>query len=232
VATKASNPTRRRIIHNARTLLRRHGPDKFTVVDIARSLGMSHANVYRFFKTKTEILDVIIEEWMLELEQFMDAIAERRVSAAARIEAVVLELHRKRKRKLIEDAQVFETYKRLVEVRPDFAARRREKILRVFKRLIDEGIKSGEFRSLNSLRSATVLKDATSLFLHPLLIPGTLNEQTEGRAKYVVRFILGGLADSGCLREERKKRAQISARVGSGNFDSPRKSKRPRFATD
>jgi AcrR family transcriptional regulator len=193
VAAKAQNSTRQRIIQNARTLLRRHGPDKFTVVDIARSLEMSHANVYRFFKTKNEILDVIIEEWMLELEKFMDAIAGGRGSAAARIEAVVLALHRKRKRKLIEDAQVFETYRRLVELRPDFAAPRREKILRVFERLLDEGIRSGEFSPGNSLKSATVLKDATSLFLHPLMIPTTLNEETDSRAKNVVRFVLGGL---------------------------------------
>jgi hypothetical protein len=33
--------------------------DKRFVVDIAHSLGMSHANVYRFFKTKTEISKLI-----------------------------------------------------------------------------------------------------------------------------------------------------------------------------
>jgi len=107
--------------------LRRYGNDKLTVVDIARSLNMSHANVYRFFKTKSDILDAIIDEWLTKIEQFVEEIAQRPIPAAARIEAVVLELHRKRKQKLQEDAEVFETYRHIVEIRPDAAARRREK---------------------------------------------------------------------------------------------------------
>jgi AcrR family transcriptional regulator len=194
VGIKSSSETRSQILQSAEALLRRFGNDKLTVVDIARSLNMSHANVYRFFKTKSHILDAIIDEWLTKIEQFVEEIARRPISATARIEAVVLELHRKRKQKLQRDAEVFETYRHIVEVRPDAAARRREKILRVFQRLIEEGIESGEFAGVDSLKAATVLKDATSLFLHPLLIPTTLNQETDARARDVVRFILAGFS--------------------------------------
>jgi AcrR family transcriptional regulator len=194
VGIKSSSETRSQILQSAEALLRRYGNDKLTVVDIARSLNMSHANVYRFFKTKSDILDAIIDEWLTKIEQFVEEIAQRPVSAAARIEAIVLELHRKRKQKLRQDAEVFGAYRHIVEIRPDAAARRREKILRVFQRLIEEGIESGEFAGVDSLKAATVLKDATCLFLHPLLIPTTLNEETDARAKEVVRFILAGFS--------------------------------------
>ncbi len=194
MGVKSSSETRSQILQSAEALLRRHGNDKLTVVDIARSLDMSHANVYRFFKTKSDILDAIIDEWLTKIEQFIEEIAQRPVTAAARIEAIVLELHRKRKQKLRQDAEVFEAYRHIVEIRPDAAARRREKILRVFQRLIEEGIESGEFAGIDSLKAATVLKDATCLFLHPLLIPTTLNEETDARAKDVVRFILAGFS--------------------------------------
>ena len=194
MGVKSSSETRSQILQSAEALLRRYGNDKLTVVDIARSLNMSHANVYRFFKTKSHILDAIIDEWLTKIEQFVEEIAHRPISAAARIEAIVLELHRKRKQKLQQDAEVFETYRHIVEIRPDAAARRREKILRVFQRLIEEGIESGEFAGVDSLKAATVLKDATCLFLHPLLIPTTLNQETDARAKDVVRFILAGFS--------------------------------------
>lgn len=194
MGVKSSSETRNQILQSAEALLRRYGNDKLTVVDIARSLNMSHANVYRFFKTKSDILDAIIDEWLTKIEHFVEEIAQRPIPAAARIEAIVLELHRKRKQKLQEDAEVFEAYRHIVEVRPDAAARRREKILRVFQRLIEEGIESGEFAGVDSLKAATVLKDATCLFLHPLLIPTTLNEETDARAKDVVRFILAGFS--------------------------------------
>lgn len=194
VAAKSSQSTRTIILSAAKTLLRKYGNDKLTVMDIARTLGMSHANIYRFFKNKTDIFDAIIDEWLTKLECFVEDIAARPMPAAARIEAIVTELHRKRKQKLREDAEVFETYRRIVEIRPDAAARRREKIFRVFKRLVEEGIASGEFVLVDSHDAATALKDGTSLFLHPFLIPTTLNEETETRARNVVRFIISGFS--------------------------------------
>lgn len=211
MGAKSSSETRGLILQTAENLLRRYGNDKLTVVDIARALGMSHANVYRYFRTKSEILDAIIDEWLSKLERFVEEIAHRPVSASNRIEAIVLELHRKRKQKLREDAEVFETFRHIVEVRPDAAARRREKILRVFRRLIEEGIESGEFVRVDSLKAATALKDATSLFLHPFLIPTTLHEETDSRAREVVRFILAGFS----ARKSRAPARATRLRLGS-----------------
>lgn len=192
MAATSAEETRKLIVETAKALLRRYGSDKLTVVDIARALKMSHANVYRFFRNKTDILDAITDEWMTKLENFVDEISSRPAPASARIEAVVLELHRKRKQKLMKDAAVFETYRRVVELRPEVASKRRQKMLEVFKRLIEEGIRSGEFANVNSHEAATVLKDSTSLFLHPLMIPTILNEETEKRARAVVRYVLSG----------------------------------------
>lgn len=192
--TSQQDATRKLILDTAKTLLRRHGEDKLAIVDIARTLEMSHANVYRFFKNKSEILDAITDEWLLKVEQFVEEIAHRPISATERIEAVVLELHRKRKQKFLEDAEVFETFRRVVELRPDVISLRREKIRSVFKRLIEEGITSGEFLPVDASEAATVLKDATSLFLNPLMIPTAINEETDSRAKNVVRYIVGSFA--------------------------------------
>jgi AcrR family transcriptional regulator len=211
-----ANDTRKLILETARTLLRRFGADKLTVVDIARALDMSHANVYRFFKNKSEILDAIVDEWMSRMEAFIEAIAQRPISAAERIEAVVLELHRKRRQKLLEDAEVYETFRRVVELRPDVMARRRQKIVNVFKRLLEDGMATGEFAPVDAGEAATALKDATALFLHPFMIPTTLNEETDGRAKNVVRHILSGfsLAESKRSGNRRARRRQRGDETG------------------
>ena len=36
-------------------VLRRYGPSKATVLDVARALGVSHASVYRHFPSKTAL---------------------------------------------------------------------------------------------------------------------------------------------------------------------------------
>jgi AcrR family transcriptional regulator len=186
--------TRRRILDTAKVLLRRYGPDKMTVMDIARELKMSHANVYRFFRTKSEILDALIDEWLSQIEAFVETIAARATPASDRLEAVVLELHRKRRQKLLEDAEFYETYKRVIELRPDFAQKRREKIFNVFRKLIEEGIEAGEFKAIDSNEAANVLKDASAIFLHPLMIPTMLKEDTETRARNVVRYVIEGFS--------------------------------------
>ncbi len=193
----SADKTRSQILETAKTLLRRYGEDKMTVVDIARSMGMSHANVYRYFKSRSEILDAIVDEWLSWIEAFVEEIAARPQPAADRIEAVVLELHSRRKQKLLEDSEVFETFRRVVELRPDATAKRRLKILNVFRKLIQSGIESGEFKPVNPDEAATVLKDATSLFLHPLMIPTAMHEETEDRARQVVRYILAGFSTDG-----------------------------------
>ncbi len=185
---------RERILEAAKRLLRRHGHDKLTVVDIARSLQMSHANVYRYFQTKAEILDAITNDWLAKIEAFVEAIAARPESAAQRLEDVVLELHLKRKQKLLEDAEVFETYRRVAELRPDVVAKRRETILNVFWRLIEEGVQAGEFSVSDSTAAANALKDATSLFLNPMLIPSIITGDSAARARAVVRYMLAGFA--------------------------------------
>jgi AcrR family transcriptional regulator len=181
------------------SLLRRFGEDKLTVVDIARTLGMSHANVYRYFGTRGEILDAIIEDWMAKVQAFVDEIAVRPGSAAARLEAVLLELHRRRRQKLVDDPEVYQTVRRVFELRPEALTRHREAIEAVFRRLLSEGIAGAEFRPMEESQAAEILLDATVLFVHPLMIPTLLEapgDAVEQRTRRVVAAILAGFRPS------------------------------------
>ena len=66
--------TRERILVAAEELLRRHGPAKTTVADVARSLGMSHANVYRHFASKADLRDAVAERWLTAITTPLEAI--------------------------------------------------------------------------------------------------------------------------------------------------------------
>lgn len=47
--------TAERILETTEEVLRRYGPAKATVVDVARALGVSHGSVYRHFRTKAAL---------------------------------------------------------------------------------------------------------------------------------------------------------------------------------
>ncbi|MCC2101684.1 MAG: helix-turn-helix transcriptional regulator, partial [Hyphomicrobiales bacterium] len=55
-ANSSDLPADARIMEAATTFLRRYGPRRATVVAIAESAGMSHANVYRYFPSKAALI--------------------------------------------------------------------------------------------------------------------------------------------------------------------------------
>jgi AcrR family transcriptional regulator len=184
--------TRRLILETAREHLRRFGEGKMTVVDVARSLGMSHANVYRYFRSKTALLDAIVDEWLATVEAVLEPIVRQPISAGERIESVVLVIYRRRRQKFQADAEVYETFRRIIASRPDAVARRVRKISDVFRQLVAEGVASGEFSAIDPSVAADALDDATAVFLHPLMISALMSETTEARLKNVVAFVLAG----------------------------------------
>jgi AcrR family transcriptional regulator len=204
--TSTPDDTRRLILETAREHLRRFGEHKMTIVDVAKSLGMSHANVYRYFRNKAEILDVIVDEWLAKVEELLDPIVRQQLPARVRIENVVLEIYRRRRQKLQADAEVFETFRRIVASRPDAVALRIKKIHDVFSRLISDGIASGEFASVDPAEAAAALEDATAIFLHPLMTAAFMSETTEARLRNVLTFVLSGIR-RGVNEHERLKEA-------------------------
>ena len=61
--------TRARIMDTAEALFRRLGFAKTAVSDIAAELKMSPANVYRFFPSKSAIVEAICQRCLGELEE-------------------------------------------------------------------------------------------------------------------------------------------------------------------
>jgi AcrR family transcriptional regulator len=186
--------TRELIAETARAHLRRFGEDRMTIIGIARALGMSHANIYRYYPGKTAIIEAVLDRWLDRVENLIDELAAREGTAAERIEAVVIELHRRRRAKFQQEPELYESFRRVIVSRSHAVAKRQEKIAAVFARLIQQGIDDGEFRPVDPAGAATVLEDATAFFLHPAVMPSALNNRSEERARNVVRHVLAGFA--------------------------------------
>ncbi len=92
LAKARGDDTRARIVETADALFRRLGYAKTAVADIASELGMSPANVYRFFPSKAAIVEAICKRCLNELEEKMWAVARSRDKGAFRLERLVLEM--------------------------------------------------------------------------------------------------------------------------------------------
>src|ERR1700730_7166329 len=90
--------TRARIVEAAEALFRRLGYAKTAVADIAAELGMSPANVYRFFPSKNAIIEAICQVFLAQLDE--------KAWAAARVERLFLEILAFHKDNLIVEQRV------------------------------------------------------------------------------------------------------------------------------
>src|SRR5580765_1026001 len=88
----ASRPDpRARILDEAERLFRHYGYTKTTVADIARELGMSPANVYRFFQSKAAIHEALVDRLVADVEIGALRIARLPLSAEQRLRLFVIE---------------------------------------------------------------------------------------------------------------------------------------------
>jgi AcrR family transcriptional regulator len=193
----ADAPTRRLILEAAKANLRRFGVDKTTVVDIARALGMSHSNVYRFFRTKAELLDAVVDEWLTEEEALLNAVVAQPGSAGERLERLVLTLLARKRAKHTTEAELSALYYRLLAERPAGFQRLEGATLATIERIIAEGVGSGELAAIDTAAAARIAWQASSGFFDPKFVrqmiacPAPAARLVQG----VVRTVVAGFAN-------------------------------------
>src|SRR5215470_18312994 len=88
-----------RIVSAAEDVIRRFGPAKATVVDVARALGVSHTAVYKHVATKAELRDLVVGKWVEATMPPLRAIAGRPGPAPQRLrrlfDALIAVKHRR-----------------------------------------------------------------------------------------------------------------------------------------
>jgi AcrR family transcriptional regulator len=167
MALPPSNPTRERILTAAEGLLRRHGPAKTTVADVARALGMSHANVYRHFASKAALRGAVAERWLHAVSEPLEAIAVDSRPAGERVLAWLQALAEAKRRKVHDDPELFANYHALAEEAREVVGEHVAKLQAQLARIVADGVTAGEFRAVEPEPTAAAILDATLRFHHP-----------------------------------------------------------------
>src|SRR5690606_34205578 len=103
--------TAERILEATEEVLRRHGPAKATVVDVARALGVSHGTVYRHFRTKAALREAVTKRWLDRTSEALGGIADDDSrDPEARLRDWLATLFAAKRRKAGDDPELFATY--------------------------------------------------------------------------------------------------------------------------
>ena len=184
--------TRARIIETAEALFRRLGFAKTAVADIAGELGMSPANVYRFFSSKNAIVEAICQRCLSELDEKAWAVARSRASASARVERLFLEIMKYHLENLIEEKRVNDIVLVAMENNWEAVRAHMERIRAIIEVILRDGIESGEFERVEPHETSLLIKKAMVAFCHPLMLAEGLQdgEDLEPQARATIRFLL------------------------------------------
>ncbi|MFI7410308.1 TetR family transcriptional regulator [Streptomyces sp. NPDC049627] len=102
--------TAERILEATEEVLRRHGPAKATVVDVARALGVSHGSVYRHFRTKAALREAVTKRWLDRTTDVLAGIVASDGDPEARLRDWLAALFAAKRRKAGDDPELFATY--------------------------------------------------------------------------------------------------------------------------
>jgi AcrR family transcriptional regulator len=184
--------TRARIVEAADALFRRLGYAKTAVADIAAELGMSPANVYRFFPSKNAIVEAICQRCLSEVEEQAWAIARAKAPAAEKLERLVLDILKYHKENLLTETRVHDIV--LVAMENSWAAIRahKETLRTIVEVILRDGVAAGEFETMDPRQVSEQFMRATVSFCHPVVIAQCLQEgeDLEASARGTVRFLV------------------------------------------
>ncbi len=191
--------TDQRILDGAAAQMRRFGTKRMTIVSVAAELGMTHANVYRYFPSKLALQDAVTAQWLKPLEADLRVSADSPDPAYDKLERVLLVLHRSYRNKFADDPHIFDLFAEAVIEGRGVARKHRNAVQSTLQRIVEEGIAAGSFETSDHRRALALIFDAMHRFIHPVPvrmdadIPRAFLEQRFERLNtLVVRAIVTG----------------------------------------
>jgi len=159
--------TPERILEAAEDVLRRFGPAKATVVDVARALGVSHGSVYRHFPSKAALRDSVAERWLARVSEPLAAVAAEDMPAPQRLRRWLDQLIAAKRRMARDDPELFATYHSIAMEARDVVRAHVDTLAGQITRIVADGVARGEFTLDDPAAAGRAVFDATSRFHNP-----------------------------------------------------------------
>ncbi|WP_270938553.1 TetR/AcrR family transcriptional regulator [Falsiroseomonas oryzae] len=190
--------TRRRIEDTAERLFRAMGYQKTAVADIARELGMSPANVYRFFASKSAINEAIAARMLGGVEAELWQVARGDAPPEQRLADLLRTLHRRHLSLFFTERRLHDMVTAAMAEHWGVVERFIHACVTAIRHILMDGMASGAFAKMDAEQTAKSIKQAVLAFMHPSLIAecvgrNTTEEELAADLEAMIGLILRGL---------------------------------------
>jgi AcrR family transcriptional regulator len=184
-------------ITNAATLsaldiIRKNGYQKLRLTDVAKSMNISHAALYKYFSSKNDLLDSVNSIWLHGIDESLDKIAQSDLPIVERIKEWAIFLHTAKKEKLIKDTEPYDAFIAATSEEREYI---KTHLLTIYTQLhimiveaIENNIIKGDADIITKMFIST-LHD----FHHPLFIKLNIEEDRVSFITLIIETLFAGL---------------------------------------
>lgn len=171
-------------------VIRRHGPDKANISDVAKSLKVSHAAIYRYFNGKTALWNAVTERWLTCLHAPSKEILKEDSLADIKLCHLLENFAEAKRLSAINDPEMFANYLKLASNSMVVIEKAIEDGINQIEKVIVQGNTEGIFFAESPHQEAKSVYLATSVFIHPSSFEDPDRKQN---IKSVINLLLRGL---------------------------------------
>ncbi|CAN7590171.1 TetR family transcriptional regulator [Rhizobium sp. LjRoot98] len=182
-----------RILEAAERLFRHYGYAKTNVADIARDLGMSPANIYRFFASKTEIHQAICGRMLAGSYQQAYEISQLPISAADRLRRYLYAEYQLIVTAMLDHEKVHEMVVVAIERDWHVIEKHIDRMHELLEEIIRQGIAAGEFAEQDPAVAARSFGAATVVMCHPQMVAQCLSKPNRATPDEITEFAINAL---------------------------------------
>lgn len=193
-AEQGSEQIRCQILDAAEQRLRTYGYGKTTMTEIATDVGMSAANLYRYFDNKLDIGAALAQRCFGKRFELLQIVVDRQdINAVQKLEAFVIENLRYTHTEFSETPTVNELVDIIVAERCELIQTKIENDMGLIKTILESGVQNGEFDIDDMLTTTQAVQHAIVKFSVPLFMTMYPLEEFEQHARNLVKLLVRGL---------------------------------------
>lgn len=155
------------ILNTTEEVIRRFGPDKANITDVAKSLKVSHAAIYRYFNGKTALWNAVTERWLTKMNAALENILKEDNPADIKLFHLLDEFAESKRRSAIHDPEMFANYMKLAHSSVEVIKKCIEEGINRIEGIIVQGISEGIFFTESPHQAARSVYLSTGVFINP-----------------------------------------------------------------
>lgn len=186
------------ILDAAENRYREYGYDKTTMAEIAGDIGMSAANLYRYFKNKHEIGCACAQRCMMDRIDVLKGVVEKEgMSATEKLREYAVVSFEELFHAAGQEAKLNGLVQQILAEHVDMVKMKVQAQIDLITMIIEQGVTNGEFVTSSPAKTARDIQTALVLFDVPIFMNLYSYEEFQEMVNGVIDLILSGLASRG-----------------------------------